>query len=78
MRIGYVVDFRTYCLVLVERHPAHPARIPASGFRLFCPLQNDYVIDLRTVKRFGFRLKRRKWDKLLLHFASAVELTNGL
>ena len=39
---------------------------------------NDYVIDLRTVKRFGFRLKRRKWDKLLLHFASAVELTNGL
>src|SRR5271157_4692636 len=38
LRIGYVVDLRTDCLVPVERHPTHPARIPASGFRLFWPL----------------------------------------
>src|ERR1035437_7303787 len=37
-RIGYVVDSRTDSLVLVERYPVHPARIPALGFRLFWPL----------------------------------------
>src|ERR1035437_10347016 len=30
------------------------------------------------VTRFRFRLKRRKWNKLLLHFAPTAELNYGL
>jgi hypothetical protein len=77
LRIGYVVDFRTFTFVLIEFHPAHPARIPALEFRLFLTLRNGYVVDPKTVTGFGLQLKRRKWDKLLLQFAPSVELTHG-
>jgi uncharacterized membrane protein len=32
---GYIVDFRTDCLVLVERHLPHPVEFPRLGFAFF-------------------------------------------
>jgi hypothetical protein len=49
VRIGYVVDFRMNSIVLVERYPAHPARIPAPGFRPLFVVSSSlligYVVD---------------------------------
>ena len=52
--------------------------IPAPGFRLFWPPENCYTIESKQVNEFDLRLKRRKWDKLLLHFAPSVALTRDI
>jgi hypothetical protein len=64
MWIGYVVDSMTDCLVLVEHHPAHPARIPALWFRLMydlcSPLLIGYVVDPMIVTGFWFLVQKAK------------------
>jgi hypothetical protein len=53
MLAGYVVDPRRFSSVFIEHHPAHPARIPAPGFRLLydlcSPFRIGYNVDIMMV-----------------------------
>ena len=70
--VGYVMDSRKDCLVLAERHPAHPARIPAPGFRLMCvfcsPLWIGYVIEPMMVTGFWFLAQKAKMGETFVAF----------
>jgi hypothetical protein len=61
---GYVVDSMMDSLVLIQRNPAHPVRIPALWFRplfaLCSPLLTGYIVDSMIVTGFWFLVQKAK------------------